>query len=139
MLAPGTEVLITRDVRKLAPEQLVSGQIGIYEGDFPVSVSVHLGNEFVEYDYARFMQFNAQQEKPIPSIQEAIASGDVNWKQNAFYMVSDFPRIRLPDGSYIWGYECWWGEAEGAPPLPEAQAQTEQVIELLRSAIKESE
>lgn len=136
MLAPGTKVLITRDVRKLPPEQLVSGQIGIYEGDFPVSVSAKFAAGYREFDYAFFMKLNAELESPFPSIEEAMASGDPNWKNKPFYMVEGYPRILLPDGSHIWGYECWWGVAEGAPPLAEAQVQTEQMIELLRSTMK---
>lgn len=35
------------------------------------------------------------------------------------------PRIRLDDGSVIWGIECWWGPAENAPPLEKAQELVE--------------
>lgn len=131
---PETKVLITRDIRNVPSEQKADGQIGVYEGDFPVTVSMKVNGEYREYDYEQFVKWNAVQPHPIPSIEEAITSGDGAWKEKPFYMVSDYPRILLPNGSRIWGYECWWGVAEGAPSLAEAQSQTEQVIGVLRSA-----
>lgn len=41
------------------------------------------------------------------------------------------PRIRLDDGSEIWGIECWWDEAKDAPPLDKAQSALEKHKEYL--------
>lgn len=120
---PGTRVLITRDIRDIPNKR--DGQIGIYEGDFPLTVLMDFGGGVKEYDYESFMRWNAEQEYPIPSVDEAKLSGDPHWKNRLWYVVMENPRIRLPDGSCVWGAECWWGPAEGAPPLEEAQAQTD--------------
>lgn len=89
---------------------------------------MRVDGEIQEYQYEGFMNWNRYNTPPIPSIQEALASGDPDWEDRPHYIISNNPRIRLADGSHIWGYECWWGVAEGAPDLAEAQAQTEDVI-----------
>lgn len=137
MLKPGTKVLITRDVRDV--EQKADGQIGIYEGDFPISAVLWLDGKVGEYEYAKFLQWNAARPVPIPTIQEAMSSGNPDWENAPYYYINDNPRIILPDGSHIWGYECWWGVAEGAPPLEEAQAQTEDVITTVRAVLNGEE
>ena len=44
------------------------------------------------------------------------------------------PRIRLADGSAIWGDECFWGDAATAPAtLSDAQTELEQHKILLRA------
>ena len=35
------------------------------------------------------------------------------------------PRIRLQDGSVIWGYECWWNPVAMSGPLPQMQEELE--------------
>ena len=35
------------------------------------------------------------------------------------------PRIRLQDGSVIWGYECWWNPVSTSGPLPQMQEELE--------------
>lgn len=40
----------------------------------------------------------------------------------------DNPRIRLEDGSVIWGAECWWGSAD--TPTTEAVEQTQNMKEI---------
>lgn len=134
MMEPGAKVLITRDVRDVA--QKADGQIGVYEGDFPASILLKIDGEIREYDYVDFMEWNAGQPYPIPSIREAIESGIPNWKERPYYVPNDNPRIRLEDGSHIWGYECWWGPAEGAPPLEAAQAETDAWLGALLSLLK---
>jgi len=43
-----------------------------------------------------------------------------------FAMVMDNPRFILPDGSKIWGAECWWREESAGPvDLPAEQAGLE--------------
>lgn len=42
-----------------------------------------------------------------------------------FAMINDNPRIRLGDGSVIWGAECWWCEAPQDIDLADAQRHTE--------------
>lgn len=137
MIEPGTKVLITKDVRGVTPN--ATGQIGTYEGDFPISVTMCIDGKIVEFQYGAFMELNPLLRYPTPSIQDAIASGDTKWKDKPYYLVHDNPRILLPDGSRIWGYECWWGVAEGAPDLAEAQAQTEDVIGLIHAILEKAE
>lgn len=36
------------------------------------------------------------------------------------------PRMRLQDGSEIWGIECWWLPVEHAGPLPQMQEELEE-------------
>lgn len=122
---PGTKVLITQDCRTGG---VATGQIGTYEGDYPYTAIICLNGEYREYDYELFVRWNATQENPFPEY----SGGD---KPAVFYIPNNNPRIRLPDGSVIWGAECWWGEAEGAPPLEEAQRQTEIVKLIIREAL----
>ena len=100
---PGTKVLITRDVRDV--EHKADGQVGTYEGDFPISAVVWIDGEHREYEYAGFVAWNAAQLLPIRTIQEAMASGvpECEWKKAPYYYINDNPRIRLADGSHIWG------------------------------------
>lgn len=52
------------------------------------------------------------------------------------------PRIRLQDGSVIWGCECWWRPVRTAGPLPQEQAALEEHKAFLRdvfSAMAEDE
>jgi len=56
-----------------------------------------------------------------------IATGQTGTYEGRFE-VEDFwpnPRIRLQDGSVIWGYECWWHPVDQAGPLPQMQAELE--------------
>ena len=156
---PGTRVLIIEDCREGGR---VTGQIGVYEGDFPYSVIVANGGVHSEHEYEQFMQWN-QQERPIPSIEgvdfkddprpqrpaedadeattkEWMVTWDAWWERNrvrmVYYGVNNNPRILLEDGSVIWGAECWWGTADDAPPLEEAQAQTEELKEAIVGVMK---
>jgi hypothetical protein len=45
------------------------------------------------------------------------------------------PRIRLQDGSVIWGYECWWTPVRVAGPLPDEQRALEAHKTIWRAAI----
>jgi hypothetical protein len=45
------------------------------------------------------------------------------------------PRIRLPDGSAIYGCECWWTPMSEARPLEQMQAGLEQYKAHLREKI----
>lgn len=48
------------------------------------------------------------------------------------------PRIRLEDGSCIWGIECWWDEVEDkAPPLRVAQVMLDQKIKEFRNDLED--
>lgn len=43
------------------------------------------------------------------------------------------PRFRLPDGSEIWGIECWWTLYEEGLTLETAQAEVEETKAHLRA------
>jgi hypothetical protein len=44
------------------------------------------------------------------------------------------PRIRLQDGSVIWGSQCWWRPVREAGPLPQEQAALEEHKTIIRAA-----
>jgi len=116
----GTKVLIIEDCRDGAP---AAGLVGVYEGDFPRSVLCKIGDDLHEYDYVAWVQWlenlpDDAQHPPEWREGEPEPEGDC-------YFVLNNPRIRLLDGSVIWGDECWWGDAETAPPLEKAQAYLE--------------
>lgn len=140
MTKPGTKVLISQDCRDGHP---ATGQIGIYEGDFPYSVTLGYRPEGVEetewkgefgYDDYKSGAVKFKGGTPVNSIYAEWVLGE---KQPApfFAMPSNNPRIRLPDGSTIWGAECWWGEVVEGVTLEEAQAQTEEVKKAIVSIL----
>lgn len=45
------------------------------------------------------------------------------------------PRIRLPDGSFIYGCECWWELYDPERELKDAQAEIEQEKAFFRAAV----
>jgi len=45
------------------------------------------------------------------------------------------PRIRLQDGSVIWGCQCWWRSVREAGPLPAEQVALEKHKVILREII----
>ena len=45
------------------------------------------------------------------------------------------PRIRLQDGSVIWGCECWWTSVRSAGPLDQEQKLLEKHKAKLRAVI----
>ena len=45
------------------------------------------------------------------------------------------PRIRLPDGSFIYGCECWWTPADEAASLEEERENLREHVERLRQKI----
>ena len=56
-----------------------------------------------------------------------IATGQTGTYEGRFgnTILGPNPRIRLQDGSVIWGYECWWHPVDQAGPLPQMQAELE--------------
>jgi hypothetical protein len=126
----GKRVRIIEDCRDGAP---ASGKFGVCEGDFKRSVAFGIvradGSDPVFSDveapyelYAsgdlkiadgspardRYPEWVPGQEKPRPY----------------FAMPMTNPRIRLEDGSVIWGDECWWEVvSDELLSLDEAQAQ----------------
>ena len=56
-----------------------------------------------------------------------IATGQTGTYEGKFEVddVWPNPRIRLQDGSVIWGYECWWNPVAMSGPLPQMQEELE--------------
>ena len=146
LIQPGTQVYITMDCREGGP---ATGQIGTYEGDFPLTVAFGVekaNGEFLfidgEYSYQAYKD-------GLITVEDGRAAKDVypEWKKGQprpaplFAMVEDNPRIRLSDGSVIWGCECWWGEVEGGTfdKAVEATHETIKGINAVMKAIKEKE
>ncbi len=123
---PGTRVLILQDVRDGAP---ATGQYGTLEGDFPVEAYLYLSeteNGSVPWDVYQtsFMMDLNGIERPM---KEAIPlwEGGQPKPNYPFAIASTNPRIRLADGSPIWGYECWWRPANDDETVTVAQLEDE--------------
>jgi hypothetical protein len=154
---PGMKVLIIEDCR---PDGKAAGQIGTYEGDQPYSVNVSIYSVDREFDYKSFMKWNDEQDNPLPALGDVNFDDDpcpqpegndlhaafehfekwTEWAERnkyrmAYYVVRENPQIHLDDGSVIWGIECWWTPVDGAPPLEEAQRQTEETKSLFRKLL----
>jgi hypothetical protein len=95
-------VRIIEDCRKT--DTPATGQLGMYEGDFPRSVAVKTrSGGFAEYCHQDWETIPADQKPP------ELKRGEPK-PEPPFFLVMDNPRIRLADGSYIWGDECWWSD-----------------------------
>ena len=125
----GMRVLIVQDCRDGSP---ATGQTGIYEGDFPRGALVKIDGELCEYDYAKWVEWLETAPKPKPPLWD---QGEPEPEGDSWFP-TDNPRIRLEDGSVIWGDECWWRPAEDAPPLAEAQEDLEKHKTVLRYAFR---
>lgn len=107
----GCKVLVVEDIREGSP---ATGKTGIYEGDFPLTAIVKYNGETREVDYEPFVK--AVWSKMIPFWERGKPKPEGN-----YWFEIDNPRIRLEDGSTIWGAECWWQPDENQE-LPEAVA-----------------
>ena len=145
----GKRVRISQDCRDGSP---ATGAYGIYEGDFPISAIINDRGNYREVDYNQFIQWNQKREHPLPNLVDLVAQepkyeGPIqDWKpverDYPFWFPETNPRIKLDDGSTIWGCECWWGVIDDEdPPLEDLQKAQEKTIETLRAiaeAIKEN-
>lgn len=151
MLAkPGDKVLIIEDCREGSP---ATGQVGVYEGKFPRAAIVRGLGFWREYSYDVFIEgkvrFTAGEftldplvkhipfwslgnREPHPKGEGFPVLATAHDPKPPYWFSTDNPRIRLPDGSTIWGDECWWGDAKTAPPLEEAQADLKDHKTVLR-------
>ena len=132
--AIGKRVRITQDCRDGSP---ASGAYGIYEGDFPLTAIVSVNGDYQEFDHDAFVAWNSKRENPIPEMtRENPKPGP------AFWFANNNPRIRLEDGSTIWGCQCWWTLIDQDDPaivdLQKAQEDTVEVIIALANAIREA-
>jgi hypothetical protein len=105
----GDLVLIIEDCRPGAP---ATGQMGTYEGKFPRTVIVMYRGKNYEFLHDRWISGAVKF-----SDGTAAVDGIPEWKEGEpqpsedCWFVETNPRIRLADGSVIWGDECWWGDA----------------------------
>lgn len=75
-------------------------------------------------------------------IRQGIATGQTGIYEGRFDAPSgcfESPRIRLQDGSVIWGYQCWWNPVQTAGPLPQEQVKLEKTKEFLREVLADLE
>lgn len=109
----GDDALITIDCREGGA---ATGATAVYEGEFPRSVAIGFNLDenipdpvffgIADYDFFMngFVKFN---DGPI-------TEKYTEWKPGeppplyGLYVVVTNPRFALPDGSKIWGDECWW-------------------------------
>lgn len=150
-IKPGTKVLVTKDIREGGK---ASGQVGVYEGDFPLSVVFGYGEtadsdvvwvdgEYLYEDYKKASAaidgvtlsdgslIELHQSKPLNEV-------FIEWERGKprpvpfFAMPMMNPRIRLEDGSVIWGAECWWEEYTEGLTQAQSEEHLEQHLEVLR-------
>lgn len=125
---PGDKVFIIEDCRAGAP---ATGQVGIYEGDYPRTAIVCAGGRSADFDYDQFVsgrvklvdgrqmrqvvRYWSARGEPSPVPDGQVVTGEAE-KLLMYWFWTDNPRIRLQDGSVIWGDECRWVWA-GEPGL----------------------
>ncbi len=120
---PGTRVIILQDCREGASATKMQG---VYEGDFPITaVVLYPDGNIGEYDWVAFEEWRAAN---CPDWQER--TPDALGRK---WMAETNPRIKLDDGSTIWGCQCWWGLVEGMPEWEEAQASLEEQKSFMRA------
>ena len=105
---PGARVLIIEDCRAGGT---ATGKTGVYEGDFPITVVVCLAeNEFREWDYEAYTSGTLKMADgtPVKDVVKMWERGQPN-PEYPYAFPHENPRIRLDDGSMIWGCQCWWG------------------------------
>ena len=117
---PGSKVLIIEDCREGSP---ATGQVGIYEGEFPRGAVVFLHDGAKELNYEPFInkeiKFTGGKWEGLPVVtmvpfwspggREPHPLGETYpvvtdpKPEPPYWFPTDNPRIRLPDGSVIWG------------------------------------
>lgn len=104
----GKRVRITKDCREGEP---ATGKYGIYEGDFPFTAMFMVGGELREADLDAF------QKAPFFHLFNHWEHGQPR-PPDPWWIELTNPRIRLEDGSTIWGAECWWSLiGDDDPPM----------------------
>lgn len=131
----GCKVLITQDCRD---GERATGKTGIYEGDFPFSVCVKVSeDDFREYLYEDWVSGKITLSDGRRAI-DVVPQLNREGMEPPFWFQSDNPRIRLEDGSVIWGCQCWWCAADeqgNLPTIGEGQQSQENTIAALRGLL----
>jgi len=137
MVKVGSRVLVSEDCREWGK---ATGQYGVYEGDFPLTVvfgyqsgdNANAEWKPGEYSYEAYKDGSLKlaDGRPVSAVYREWLHGEP-CPLPFFAMPMENPRIRLDDGSVIWGCQCWWGEADDGVTLEEAQEQTEAVKVLI--------
>jgi hypothetical protein len=125
----GEKVLILEDCRQDVAS--ATGQEATYEGEFPAFVAVYFGNGVSagRLDYAAFVGGTLIDEgsgRPVRDLVPLVASvqdasSDLK-PYDLFGVIEHSSRLRLDDGSWLWGDECWWLPAEDAADLETERA-----------------
>jgi hypothetical protein len=123
-------VRIIEDCRKV--ESPATGQLGMYEGDFPRTVIVQRINPYTDektlHEYMYDWWMTSGWTDYIPEYKGHEQDNEPHWMKMAN------PRIRLADGSYIWGAECWWSDKVDTS-LDELQKEVDLFRELFAAMI----
>lgn len=154
---PGDRVLIIQDCRDGSP---ATGQHGVYEGDKPWGIWLvgpadedgrcAVGPEYHHDDYesgavelrhvlrddpdfVKQCRVTGMAFTPAKDIWPVQQEGD-GPPGELFAVPHLNPRIRLDDGSVIWGIECWWRSLEEEPAydMEEEVASLEEYKSFLR-------
>lgn len=116
-------VRIIEDCRNT--DKPATGQLGMYEGDFNRTVIVKRLNgitndyELKEFMYDWWMESGWTEYYPEYTGQQP--------EPAEYWMPITNPRIRLADGSHIWGDECWW-----SPKIDASMAELQKEVDLFR-------
>lgn len=137
----GDKVFITEDCRPGSP---ATGQVAIYDGDHPRTII--LGQVLTdkgridwigEYNYDSYASGRLTIGGTIPAravYLEQAPVGDLPQLVDGACIAVPFlnPRMRLDDGSVIWGDECWWTPLTDGLTLADAEVDLAQTKALLR-------
>jgi hypothetical protein len=124
----GDKVTILQDCRE---SPVPAGTVATYDGKFPLSVALTEdgGESWIrECDYAEFVA--------SPKLVKLFPLWDGEEHGKRFAMVMRNPRMTLPDGSKIWGCECWWEPIEQTKSLDSSQKELEELKSVMRDIIK---
>jgi hypothetical protein len=143
---PGSLVRIIEDVRD---SHCATGLLGIYEGNYPRMVTLCLYGDFHEFMYNKFVNgevkfkdgrsvidvVSREEDIRLPSIEDFHEYKAYLKRMGVSYWYVEYnPLIRLPDGSFIFGDECWWEVFERQDhTLQQAQQSLEDQKEFLRN------
>lgn len=123
---PGDLVKVFNDRR---PGRAAIGQTAVYEGELPHTVYLITphGPELWGIDDFVAGKAIARNDKGgspavvaspqlVDDVSEAITGNFIfkdDQKPNYYWVIYSNPRLRLQDGSTIWGRECWWQNVSG--------------------------
>lgn len=141
----GEEILIVEDCRPDIGDRSATGQVAIFQGQFPAVVTVffNVGGEHYwigSVPYEDYISGKEVDEAGVPmkdtlrlveGEQEDLVDLQLYGKKETS------PRLGLPDGSVIWGTDCWWVPVADARSLEEEQAALANYKDQMKAMLEE--